>query len=142
MRAKEKNQESLFFFQTGDQSGRLDGHHVLRAGRPLVLGLGVLRSAHCGKMFRNFNFFFIFGPVLTRAICRMAWRLMRRSPFPRVVSVMDLFLLAGDCWKANEARCVRTRVAPGRAALREPIGRCGRAASCSMFKKRLGGVAF
>ncbi len=33
----------------GHQSGRLDRHHVLRSRRPFLLGLGLLRPAHCGE---------------------------------------------------------------------------------------------
>lgn len=34
---------------TGDQFGELGQHHVLRTGRPLLLGLDLLRSFNCGE---------------------------------------------------------------------------------------------
>ena len=36
-----------WYMSVGDQPGRLGGHHVLRAGRAFVLGLGILRCADC-----------------------------------------------------------------------------------------------
>lgn len=37
---------------TGDQFGELGQHHVLRTGRPLLLGLDLLRSFNCGECLR------------------------------------------------------------------------------------------
>lgn len=37
---------------TGDQFGELGQHHVLRTGRPLLLGLDLLCSFNCGERLR------------------------------------------------------------------------------------------